>query len=119
MWKRATIRLQDKPCVEPYDIHNLRLNDNLSQLFTIHRLQSTTSDKTWSKLKEKPRRFKNKPQSIQYCSTLLYISPFYNVKNDFYNVKMKRSSNMKKNNMLFFGHNWGNASRDEIGDFLG
>ena len=46
-----------------------------------------------------------KPQSIQNCCTLLYISSFYNnVKNDFYNVKMKRSSNMKKNTMLFFGH---------------
>ena len=30
MWKRATIRLHDKPTLEPYDIHNLRLYDNLS-----------------------------------------------------------------------------------------
>ena len=34
MCKRATIRLHDKPTVEPYDIHNLRRYDNLSHLLT-------------------------------------------------------------------------------------
>ena len=43
---------------------------------------------------------------IQDCPGFPYmgaISPCYNVKKDFYNFKMKRSGNVKKNTILFLG----------------